>query len=119
VEELDTVVLPWGSLLAAVAQPNVPALAGIRTLCQPEASLSVILSVGDRDLREARRLGLPALDDEHLQHLAIGYAAAGFTVTSVRQLDVDELAAWPSTWAQRLAHGRPRPVFQVDARPAP
>lgn len=114
-----TVVLPWGSLLAAVARPLVPALAGIRILCQPEASVSVVLSVADRDLREARRLGLPLLDGGHLQDLAIGYAAAGFTVTSVRQLDPDELAGWPSTWARRLAHGQPRPVFQIDARADP
>src|SRR5437867_2289307 len=53
-----TVVLPWGSLLAAVAGPRVPALAGIRMLCQPEASLSVVLSVAERDRREARRLGV-------------------------------------------------------------
>jgi len=113
-----TVVLPWGSLLAAVARPSVPALAGIRMLCQPEASLSVVLSVAERDRREARRLGVPPLDSGHLQDLAPGYAAAGFTVTSVRELGRDHLAAWPSTWARRLAHGQPRPVFQVDARAA-
>jgi 16S rRNA (adenine(1408)-N(1))-methyltransferase len=113
-----TVVLPWGSLLAAVARPRVPALADIRSLCQPEASLSVVLSVAERDVREARRLGLPPLDGGHLQDLAIWYAAAGFTVTSVRQLDLDQLAGWPSTWARRLAHGQARPVFQVDARTA-
>lgn len=111
-----TVVLPWGSLLAAVARPGVPALAGIRALCQPEATLSIVLSVAGPDLREARRLGLPPLDGRYLQDLAVGYAAAGFTVTTVRRLDLDRLAAWPSTWARRLAHGQPRPVFQVDAR---
>lgn len=113
-----TVLLPWGSLLAAVARPSVPALAGIRILCQPKASLSVVLSVAERDVREARRLGLAPLDGGHFQDLAIGYAAAGFTVTSVRQLDLDQLAAWPSTWARRLAHGQARPVFQIDARTA-
>ena len=112
-----TVLLPWGSLLAAVARPCVPALAGIRALCEPGASLSVILSVAERDLAEARRLGLPPLDGAHLQgHLAAGYAAAGFTVSSVRPLDLDQLARWPSTWARRLAHGKPRPVFQVEAQ---
>ena len=110
-----TVVLPWGSLLAAVARPHGPALAAIRSLCQPEAVLSVVVSVAGRDLREAQRLGLPPLDGRHLQDLAAAYAAAGFAVTSVRPLDRDELAAWPSTWARRLAHGQPRPVFQIDA----
>ena len=111
-----TVVLPWGSLLAAFALPLAPALAGIRTLCRPEASLSVVLSVAERDAHEARRLLMPPLDGGHLEDLALGYAAAGFAITSVRRLDPDQLAAWPSTWARRLAHGRPRPVFQIDTR---
>ena len=114
-----TVVLPWGSLLAAVARPVAPALAGIRNLCQPGASLSVVLSIAGRDLREADRLGVPPLDDGHFQDLATGYAAAGFDVTSVSQLDLDELAAWPSTWARRLAHGRPRTSVRIDARASP
>lgn len=112
-----TIVLPWGSLLAAVARPCLPALAGIRALCQPEARLSVVLSVAERDVQEAHRLNLPPLDDRHLQgDLIGGYAAAGFHVTSVRRLEMSELRAWPSTWARRLAHGQPRPVFQVEAR---
>ena len=111
-----TVVLPWGSLLGAVIRPSVPALAGIRALCQPEVTVCVVVSVAGRDLGEADRLGVPPLDGRHLDDLAAGYAAAGFTVTSVRRLDFDQLAAWPSTWARRLAYGQPRPVIQLDAR---
>jgi hypothetical protein len=116
VAERVTVVLPWGSLLGAVTRPGAPALAGIRALCQPEATVSVVVSVAGRDRREAERLGVPPLDGRHLEDLAAGYAAAGFTVTSVRRLDLDQLAAWPSTWARRLAYGQPRRVFQLDAR---
>jgi 16S rRNA (adenine(1408)-N(1))-methyltransferase len=112
-----TIILPWGTLLAAVARPCVEALAGVRALCQPEATLSVVLSVAERDLREARRLGLPPMDSRHFDgDLAAGYGAAGFTVTSVRRLGLDQLATWPSTWARRLGHGQLRAVFQVDAR---
>jgi 16S rRNA (adenine(1408)-N(1))-methyltransferase len=112
-----TVVLPWGSLLAAVARPVVSVLRGIRGLCRPGARLSVLLSVSARDRSEAARLGLPALDEAHLRGaLAAGYEAAGFAVGAVRLLDREALAGWPSTWARRLAQGRPRPVFRIDAR---
>jgi 16S rRNA (adenine(1408)-N(1))-methyltransferase len=112
-----TVVLPWGSLLAAVARPDVPALAGLRALCRPGAALSVVLSVADRDRAEALRLGLPALDAVHVDGpLAGSYAAAGFVIGSVRRLSLDELRRLPSTWARRLAHGEPRPVFRIAAR---
>jgi 16S rRNA (adenine(1408)-N(1))-methyltransferase len=112
-----TIVLPWGTLLAAVARPCTETLAGIRALCQPEAALSIVFSIAERDRRESSRLGLPPMDSRHLEgSLRAGYIAAGFDVTSVRQLSLDELALWPTTWARCLAHGQPRPVFHVDAR---
>jgi hypothetical protein len=113
-----TAILPWGSLLAAVARPVVPLLRNVRRLCAPDARLTVVLGVDpERDRAEALRLALPALDERHFEGaLAAGYTAAGFNVTSVRALTPEELARWPSSWARRLAFGRPRPVFQVEAR---
>ena len=113
-----TAILPWGSLLAAFARPLVPLLGNVRSLCAPGAALTVVLGVDpDRDRAEALRLGLPALDAAHFEGaLAIGYGAAGWTVASVRALSADDLGRWPSSWAKRLAFGRPRPVFQVEAR---
>jgi 16S rRNA (adenine(1408)-N(1))-methyltransferase len=114
-----TVVLPWGTLLAAVARPSVTTLQAVRALCRPGAGLSVVLSLAARDRGEESRLGLPAIDEAHLRGpLVAGYAEAGFTVTTVRPLGLAALARWPSTWARRLAHGRPRSVFQIDARAA-
>jgi 16S rRNA (adenine(1408)-N(1))-methyltransferase len=112
------VVLPWGSLLAAVALPRVGILRRIRALCQPGAVLTVVLGIDpDRDRGEIRRLGLPPLTDAHLHDgLTAGYAEAGFTVTTARSLGPGELARWPSTWARRFAHGRPRSVWRIDAR---
>ena len=116
-----TVVLPWGSLLAAMARPSVAVLHGVRALCGAGALLTFVVSVdAARDFAEAGRLGLPLLDSAHLAGpLAAGYAAAGFAVCSAQPLDADQLARWPSTWARRLAHGRARPVLQIDARAVP
>lgn len=112
-----SVVLPWGSLLAAVARPIPAALQGIRRLCRQGARLTVVLAIDpSRDGGEAARLGLPALDDEHFDGpLAAAYAAAGFAIESVRSLTAADLAGWPSTWARRLAHAHPRSVFQLRA----
>jgi 16S rRNA (adenine(1408)-N(1))-methyltransferase len=113
-----TVILPWGSLLAGVAGPAVDVLLGIRTLCQTRATLTVLLGVdADRDRAEAARLALPSLDERHLRGpLAAAYAAAGLPVTSVRPVGPDDLARWPSTWARRLAFGRTRPLFWIEAQ---
>jgi hypothetical protein len=113
-----TVILPWGSLLAAMALPVVPVLQGLRALCQLRAALTVVLAIDPaRDRAEVARLSLPSFDAAHLEGaLVTGYADAGFTVDAVRPLSAGELSRWPSTWAKRLAHGRPRSVFQVDAQ---
>jgi hypothetical protein len=113
-----TVVLPWGSLLAAVAGPSVSLLRNIRALCQPEARLTVVLGLDpDRDRSEIRRLGLPpTLDGDLSSHLAPGYRAARFVIIRATPLEPAELARWPSTWARRLAHGRPRVFHEIEAR---
>jgi 16S rRNA (adenine(1408)-N(1))-methyltransferase len=112
-----TLVLPWGSLLAAVARPRVDVLVGVRGLCQAAASLSVVLGHDPvRDQAELRRLGLPALDAASLDGtLAAGYAAAGFRLDGVRVMAAEEVASLPSTWARRLAHGPGRRFIRIDA----
>jgi 16S rRNA (adenine(1408)-N(1))-methyltransferase len=111
-----TVVLPWGSLLAAVARPSVSALASVRRLCQPGAKLTVVLAVDAvRDHAELQRLGLPTLDAAHLAgELVPGYAEAGFAVTV--ETGIRDLSAWPSTWAGRLGHEGRRSVLQIAGR---
>ena len=115
-----TVILPWGSLLTAVAHPASPLLRCVHGLAQPGARLTVVLALDpQRDRTELRRLELPTLDAAFLEGpLARAYAAAGFGVTSVRPLTPAQLAAWPSTWARRLAHGQERSAFRIDARRA-
>jgi hypothetical protein len=116
-----TVVLPWGSLLAAVARPVPGVLEGLGGLCRPGAALTVVFAIdAARDAAEASRLDLPPIDHAYLEGpLAASYAASGFTVRSVRPLSPPGLARWPSTWAQRLAHGRGRAVFELEALKTP
>lgn len=115
-----SIVLPWGSLLAAVAQPSVFVLQGIRAMCQPGGVLTSVLGVDPvRDQAELRRLGLESLGDGWLAcRLAEGYAQAGFRLGSVRLLSPDELRRWPSTWARRLSHAPRRTLLEVDATAA-
>jgi hypothetical protein len=116
-----TVVLPWGSLLAAVALPSPGILQGIRALCRPDAELAVVIGTDlRRDQVELRRLGLPSASPrERAAEIAAGYGAAGFAPTSFRSLGATELARWPSTWARRLARGRDRTFWQIETRAAP
>jgi 16S rRNA (adenine(1408)-N(1))-methyltransferase len=103
-----TVLLPWGSLLAAVALPDVAVLAGLSRMCKPGAELRVVFGY-DASLEAAAvgSRGLPALIDEYLRALPARYTVAGFSV-SARVLSNRELAELGTTWAGHLAHGRDR-----------
>ena len=113
-----TVVLPWGSLLAAVARPVVDVLRGVRALCRPEGRLTIVLAPHPvRDVEETRRLGMPPLDASCLAAtLEQGYADAGFDLVRVRTLDAGQALRWPSTWARRLAHAADRSFVEMEAR---
>ena len=97
-EELDgvatfvSVLLPWGSLLRAVAQGEV---AGLFRLCRAGARLRVVFS-----------------DVEPAGDLTARYAAAGFRV-EVRAITNREVARLGTSWAGRLAHGRERRFCEV------
>ena len=102
--DVVTVLLPWGSLLAAVAVPDPAGLDRLRRLCRPGAEVRVLFGYGpDADAAAVRALGLPALDDPSLPaRLERGYRDAGLAVTA-RPVPVEEVRALPTTWAKKLA----------------
>jgi 16S rRNA (adenine(1408)-N(1))-methyltransferase len=113
-----TVLFPWGSLLRAVAAPDVELLSNVRRLCRAGATLEVVLGYDcARERSEVERLALPELTEHHLTaELPRGYRDAGFRVGRVEAMTRESLRALPSTWAKRLAFGRPRDVWRIVAR---
>ena len=108
-----TVLLPWGSLLAAIAMPQMPVLVGLARLCRPAAQLRVIF--GYHASLEPAVIALPPLTTEHLTTLPARYAEAGFSV-SVRALSNRELVDLRTSWSSRLAYGRARQLFELRGR---
>jgi hypothetical protein len=112
-----TVLLPWGSLLAAVARPEAAALRPLRSLCKPEAQVRVLFGYGVETERAAmHELALPQLDAVALAPLERAYANAGFAVAA-RFASLDEVRALPTTWAKRLAYsGHERSFVDLSGR---
>jgi 16S rRNA (adenine(1408)-N(1))-methyltransferase len=102
--DLVTVVLPWGSLLGAVAVPRADGLARLAAIGRPGAELCVVFGYGPRaDARAVLELGLPSLEAPGaLAALETRYREAGLRATA-RRLALDELRELPSTWAKKLA----------------
>jgi len=113
-----TVLLPWGSLLGAVARPDAAALGTLRGLCVSTAELRVVFGYGPRtDGAAIRDLALPSLDDPAtLPTLERAYRDAGFAVTA-RLVDTAEVRELPTTWAKRLAYsGHERRFVEIAGR---
>ncbi len=113
-----TLLLPWGSLLGAVARPEVDALARIRGLCKADAQLRVVFGYDvESDARAIETLALCALDArEFCTQLELGYRAAGFDVR-VAPIVTDRVRALRTTWSQKLAFsGRSRQFIEVLGR---
>ncbi len=106
-----TVLLPWGSLLAAVVLPEDDGLRRLRQICAPGAELRIVVGI-DPIADAATRL--PPLDDAALRALPARYAAAGFEVTAER-ISPETVAALGTTWAAKLARGRAARVFAAIA----
>ena len=114
-----SVILPWGSLLRAVAAPDIASLRQIARLCLPGASIEIVLSYDrQRDQRQADRLGISQLDEEHITSvLPEIYQQAGLQVLHSEKISLPALLAYQTTWAKRLTGGRRRDVWRLSAQP--
>lgn len=96
-----TVLLPWGSLLRAVAAGEVSTL---RRTCRAGARVRVVFGYGAED----GTLGLPAIDRARLE---AAYRHAGFEVTCRPLADIGSVS---TTWAKKLAFsGKARPFVEL------
>ncbi len=111
-----TILFPWGSLLKAVATADENFLAGLKRMLAKKAAIKIVLSLEDTvEKKVLESIGFPSLSKQSLDKLQATYARAGFT-TKWRMISQDELKHFPSTWAKRLAYGRPRPCIEIIGR---
>lgn len=116
-----SILLPWGSLLRAVAVPEVGALHRLRRLCRAGAELTVLIGFDPaRDQRTFDSLGIPPPTLEHLTGAGLeAFIGAGFEVKA-RIADTDEISTLPTTWAKKLVFGgTARRFFMLEGHAGP
>ncbi|MEZ4449947.1 MAG: hypothetical protein R3B09_10750 [Nannocystaceae bacterium] len=98
-----SVLLPWGSLLRAIACADPEGLTRLRGLARDGADLRIVFGHGDADATARRDHGLPDLDDDDaLADLVAGYRRVGLAIDA-RPIDRREVGELDTTWAKKLA----------------
>lgn len=110
------ILFPWGSLLQAALTGHLANLQGLRSICQPEASIEVIVGVDPKkDRSEIERLQLPNLTPQYCKEILIPrYHIAGWTIDVVPIQSIPE--GYRTSWARRLESGSPRSFFHLKGR---
>lgn len=101
---------PWGSLLNGLLTAETSLMRGLERISTSITSMDVRLNGGA--LAEAGYALENGVDKIYYNLLQ-----AGWQVNSPRCMDADELQAFPTTWARRLAHGRDARAMVLKSRP--
>ena len=101
------VLMPWGSLLRALVQPDREALRGAARACSPGAGFLISLNL------HAWRPPVPEVGDvpeptpqAALADLAPALSRAGWRLESADYLDEQEIADLATSWTKRLGASR-------------
>src|SRR4051794_31066880 len=105
-----TVILPWGSLLAATLQPCGATFAGIASVLKAGGELTVIVSAQQRDNGFV-------LDADAAAALAARYAVAGLDVIEWRRAGRADIGCYSSGWSRRLGIPERREAWLYRLRP--
>lgn len=111
-----TIWFPWGSLLKAVITADEQFLFGLKRIVTKDASVKILFSIEPSvEQKVMESLGISTINKESLDVLKSAYARCGFRM-NWRLVPQKELRSFPSTWAKRLAYGRPRLVVELSGK---
>ena len=107
-----SVILPWGTLLRAVALPETESLQKLAALCKPRAKVTLLFGYGSQDQNIVQSLGLPALGDTNCLGSLYStlYRDAGFDV-KFQNIPLEIVRDLPSSWAKKLAYSGKNRIF--------
>ena len=105
-----TILFPWGSLLRGALGLDRPVADTIARLMKEGGSVSMLISVTERDGVPE----VPCLDEAAVGEVAQRHAAYGLELIGAREATAVDLTATRSSWSRRLGSDPRRPVWLLE-----
>lgn len=110
------IILPWGTLLKAVAEPTNESVEKMKFVLKEHGSLEIIFGYDPEiEPTQTARLGLEpqTLKDIKTKVIPV-YTKEGFNLNSVSIVMQKELHKFESTWGKRISQRDTRSIFRIQ-----
>lgn len=109
---------PWSGLLCGVILVEEKTWSNIKRICQPGAYIDLIFGYDSAyEQKAVDHFSLPELTLEYIQKMMVPKLELnGFEVLLCKQLELDELKNYPSTWSKKLSFGRERVYYYLQLK---
>ncbi|HLB51538.1 hypothetical protein A3F07_01385 [candidate division WWE3 bacterium RIFCSPHIGHO2_12_FULL_38_15] len=108
-----TVILPWGSLLQSITNPNYEKTPLISTILKSGGICEIVLGYSqEHEPTETERLDLQNLSEEYLKSAVIPiFEKNKLHLTEIKSLNKNDLKLIETTWSKKLSYGKDRPLY--------
>jgi 16S rRNA (adenine(1408)-N(1))-methyltransferase len=108
------VILPWGSLLKAIAQPDENVIDKFASILKSEGLLNVVFGYNtDLEPNQANKLDLWDIDDGYVKNQIIPVFAKRFALMNFKSVYKSRLKELESTWGKRISTRANRKIFEL------
>jgi hypothetical protein len=106
---------PWAGLLKGLLIADAIVWNALKRVCLPGAFIDILFSYEkSAEANEFRKAGLPDIDESFSRNVTIpGIEKLGFTVLELKNVTVDDIKQYPSSWAKKLSFGRDRRYYYL------
>ncbi len=111
-----SIILPWGSLLEKIANPEEVWARNITDMLKPDGELELLFGYAPNlEPSEVERLNLPFLSLELVKDQIIPSFTrlGGMKLQEFRELLKEQLKSYPTSWAKKLTYGRDRVIYSL------
>jgi len=107
---------PWSGLLRGVVLGEEKTWSNIKRICQPQAYIDLIFGyASEREQKTMTDFSLPPVTLEYIQSVMLPKVERyGFRVLESKEVELDDLKHFPSTWSKKLSFGGDRKFFYIQ-----